>query len=188
MRKAFVANSALYVGIWTAFALFFFSEDWTHRWFSSEMAPVLPLLSSWAVQGYTWALLAPIVLWLGRRFPFAESRRAVHLAAPAGLSVVCALVAAFVVSALAPRPGVSRVEILRDLSLYQFVSSPTGFHQDIMAYWMVFGLQFTSIYYGKYRERERHAFQLKIDEAALRAELATAELSSLRRHIQPELV
>src|SRR5262249_61100452 len=111
MRKAFVANSALYVGIWTAFALFFFSEDWTHRWFSSGAAPVLPLLSSWAVQGYTWALLAPVVLWLGRRFPFAGPRRAIHLAAPAGLSAGVALVPAPVPSVRAARPRRHRARV-----------------------------------------------------------------------------
>src|SRR5262249_31055706 len=62
------------------------------------------------------------------------------------------------------------------------------FHQDLIAYWIIFGLQFTSINYQKYRERERRALQLEVDEAALRTQLVDAELTGFRWQLQPELV
>src|SRR5262245_45576824 len=105
MSKSFATKSVAYVGAWAAFALFFFSEDWTHERFSSGAAPFLPLLASRAVQACTWIFLAPVVLWLGRRFPFAESRRARHLLAHVGLSAACGLVPAILVWTLAPIPG-----------------------------------------------------------------------------------
>jgi two-component system sensor histidine kinase LytS len=64
----------------------------------------------------------------------------------------------------------------------------TGFSQDILAYWVVFCLQYAATYHMRYREQERRAAQLQVDEADLRAQLAGAELTRLRRQLQPRLV
>jgi two-component system sensor histidine kinase AlgZ len=64
----------------------------------------------------------------------------------------------------------------------------TGFFQDFLAYWVVLCLQYASKYHLKYREQERLAAQLQIDEEDLRAQLFSAELTNLRRQLQPELV
>jgi sensor histidine kinase YesM len=128
------------------------------------------------------------VLWFGRRFSFEESRRAVDALAHIAFGLVCASAAALVDCVMAPRPGVTRQALFHIHSFDQLVSFPTGFHQDILAYWIVFGLQYTSRYYRRSREREQHALQLQLDEARLRAQLTDAELTSLRRQLRPELL
>jgi hypothetical protein len=171
------------------FGLFFFSASLKDsRYWHGSTLPVVPLLASSLTQAYTWALLTPIVWWFGRRFPFAETHHAVHGVAHVLLSVLCALFAAVFDCAVAPHPGVMRGDIFRLHSFVQVLTFPGGFHQGVVAYWIVFGLQYTATYFRMHREREQRALQLEVDGAVLRAQLAGAELSSVRRQLQPQLL
>jgi hypothetical protein len=188
MHRTTAKNAVAYVAVWTLFGLFFFSQNVVTTGFWLESPSRVALLISWLTQAYTWALLTPTVLWLSVRVPFAESHRLTHALAHIAASVALALLAVLVVTVIAPRPGADWGDFLRARSLTRLITLPTGFHRDFIAYWIVFGFNYTSVYYRKYRERERRALQLKRDEAALRAQLADAELDRLRRQLQPRTV
>jgi hypothetical protein len=187
-RERIAKKAALYVAAWTAFALFFFSKTATQAGFWLGGASLKLLLASWLTQAYTWVLLTRVVLWLGRRFPIEGSRRALHVSAHVTFSVVCASLVALAVAFIAPRSSVTGGEIVPLHSFTRTVMYQTGFFQDFLAYWVVICLQYVSSYHLKYREQERLAAQLQIDEADLRAQLFGAELAGLRRQLQPELV
>ena len=181
-------KAAIYLGAWTAFALFFISKRVVQAGFWLGGTPLRPLLASWFLQAYAWVGLTPVVLWLGRRFPIRESRRALSVIAHLIFSVLCASLVALAVAFLAPRSGLTRGELIHSPSFARMLMYQTGFFQSLLAYWVVFCLQYASSYHLKYREQERRSAQLQVDEADLRAQLASAELTSLRRQLQPRLV
>ena len=57
----------------------------------------------------------------------------------------------------------------------------TGFHENIITYWGILGIQWGFRYYRGFREREMHASELK-------AQLVKAQLSALKMQLQPHFL
>src|ERR1035441_3493208 len=54
---------------WTFVAIFFFTQGLVQKLASHDPTPWWHYLLTWLVGVYITALLTPVVLWLGRRFP-----------------------------------------------------------------------------------------------------------------------
>jgi hypothetical protein len=73
MRRGFelrLRQCAAYFLLWTVPGLFMFSQGMVQKAFSHDPDPWWHYLTSWMVGVYLWCLLTPVILWLGRRFPF----------------------------------------------------------------------------------------------------------------------
>jgi two-component system, LytTR family, sensor kinase len=170
-----------YFFAWTVFGFFNFSRELTRRLYWHEATHWQETLASWMVGVYLTAALTPVVLWLGRRWPIERqtwrTRVLVHLALSAVFSAVeLALeTAAFIQLRLA--------ESVTDHSF--MVGFPvllvTGFHENIITYWGILGIQWGFRYYRGFREREMHASELK-------AQLVKAQLSALKMQLQPHFL
>ena len=170
-----------YFFAWTVFGFFNFSRDLTRRLYWHEATHWQETLVSWMVGVYITAALTPVVLWLGRRWPIERqtwrTRVPLHLALSAAFSAVeLALeTVAFI-----------QLRLVESVTKHSFlVGFPvllvTGFHENIITYWGILGIQSGFRYYRGFREREMHASELK-------AQLVKAQLSALKMQLQPHFL
>jgi two-component system, LytTR family, sensor kinase len=170
-----------YLLAWTAFGLFNFSREMTGRLYWHEQTRWREALTSWMVGVYILAALTPIVLWLGKRWPVERqswrTRVPLHLA----LSIV------FSAAELALETVVFiQLGLLTSVMKHSFlIGFPTlvvlGFHENIVTYWAILGIQSGFRYYRGFQERELHASELK-------AQLVKAQLSALKMQLQPHFL
>jgi hypothetical protein len=170
------------VGFWLFFGLLNASQ--TFLGFRMENFP-LPLgrMFTFQMLGWgSWALLTPLVLWLGRRFPLERgsllSGLLVHV--PACMLVAAAHIAffSFLSMRLAPYGGSSR-----PLPFWErfFGTATSQFHIDLLIYAATLGTSYAISFYERYREREVRATQLE-------AQLAQAQLQALKMQLHPHFL
>ena len=185
--KRDLRNYPLYFLIWTIIGVFFFSQGIVQKFFSHDPTPWWHHLLSWLVGVYLWALLTPGVLWLGRRFPIERRdwvrRGALHLL----LGVVVTLVQLAVESAILPRLGVFPTLMTKFTSTLAFLLV-IGFHNGIMTYWTVLGVQYGVRYYQDYQERKQEALRLELHASELQSQLVQAQLGVLKMQLQPHFL
>jgi two-component system LytT family sensor kinase len=126
---------------------------------------------------YAWAVLTPIVVALGQRFPLDRGRRlsaiGVHVAASLASSLLVATVSAGA-DALVRSSPVALPRLIRGWFL-------AGLPGTTLAYFAVLGISYALFSAARLRARERHAEQLA-------AQLTDARLSALRMQLQPHFL
>jgi two-component system, LytTR family, sensor kinase len=171
----------VYFLIWTAVGLFFasYSPLWGRHVFRAPISWDDALVSNLTFY-YIWACIAPLVLWLGRRFPFERSTwltaLLVHIPTSVFMSAVQLFVAEVVSQSLSAEPMKlydAFREIQRTVAVY--------FHMNVLTYWAVLGVGYGRDYYVKFREREVRAVQLQ-------AQLTQAQLQALKMQLHPHFL
>ena len=138
---------------------------------------------AWQIAGWWfWAAATPLVLWLGRRFPFERASLArslpVHAAACLLVSAAYTAYAAALMRALTPFGAATNPRPFADVFLGRLLSQ---FHIDLLIYCAILGTGHALGYYARLRERERQAAQLE-------ARLAEAQLEALRAQLHPHFL
>ena len=180
-------RSAIYFIVWTVVGVFSFSQGLTQKFFSGDPTPSWHYLVSWLVGVYIWALLTPVILWIGRRFPIERRnwlrRSALHL-----LFGVCfSVIQLALESAVLPRVGVFPSIMKGFVGTFLFLLV-IGFHSGIVTYFMLLGIQSGFRYYHRSRERERQALQLELRASELQSQLMRARLGALKMQLQPHFL
>jgi two-component sensor histidine kinase len=149
--------------------------------FTDTPAPFAVLFALNLGYWYSWAVLAPGILWLSRRFPLDKHRWRrsvlVHLAG------VFVFTTAHVGMALATRMatswaiGESTAGWLIEAQRMYFLN----FDWEMMTYWAVVGLSHALGYHREARTRALRASQLE-------TRLVEAQLQSLQRQLQPHFL
>jgi signal transduction histidine kinase len=169
-----IRRIALYIGAWTLVGLLFGSQAVLYSLYTSTPRIWRPLASSLA-DWYLWALLTPLILLVGRRFPLVRSGwwwRSFPALFVAGLL--------FTALKIALRAGLG--ELIPGLPRAPFgVMLISQFHVHVATFWVILGIGAAFEYYGKYRERELKASQLE-------SRLAQAQLDVLRMQLQPHFL
>ena len=166
---------------WTAFGLFNFSRELTRRLYWHEPTRWREMLVSWMVGVYITAALTPVVLWLGERWPII--RRTWRTRVPLHLALSIAFSA---VELALETVAFMQLGLLESLMKHSFLTGFTvlvvaGFHENIITYWGVLGIQSGFRYYRRFQERELHASELQ-------AQLVRAQLSALKMQLQPHFL
>lgn len=172
--RPWLTRLALIFGAWTVYALFSASQGYLSRAYSQPVN-FKPVFLYSLLESYTWAVLTPLVLWLGGRFLI--RRRNCWYTVP--LQIVCAIAFAFIHTQV----------FVQLLPLIGYKTSPamassllrTRLHSDFLTYWLLVGLSHALDYYRKYQERELKATQLE-------ARLAQAQLLALKMQLQPHFL
>lgn len=153
------------------------------RFFSEKPTPFWVLLGLNVGYWWAWALLAPIVLSLARRFPFEGGRwrrsLPVHVVAVLVLTFAHILMTEAVHYAIvtglwgepARAPWWTRVT-------RTFVMS---FDWEMMTYWAIVGFWHAATYYGEAQART-------LRESQLETRLAEAQLQALQRQLHPHFL
>ncbi len=170
-----------YFFAWTVFGLFNFSRELTRRLYWHEQTHWQETLTSWMVGVYITAALTPVVLWLGRRWPIERqtwrTRVPLHLALSIVFSAVELALETVVFIQLGLLESVMKHSFLIGFPLLVVA----GFHENIITYWGILGIQSGFRYYRGFQERELHASELK-------AQLVKAQLSALKMQLQPHFL
>jgi two-component system LytT family sensor kinase len=179
---------ALSIVVWTLIGLFFFSQDaarivlWRQRTsFTDEF--LARMAGAWIS-----ALLTPAVLWAGDRFRL-ERRNWMQVIA---LNLLFAVL--FAIVQLASETAIYlKASILANFlqkSFWQaFVQMlAVGFHENIVVYWLIIGVQASARYYKSYREQEKAALLLRVEAAELQTQLIASRLSALKIQLQPHFL
>lgn len=130
---------------------------------------------------YITAALTPAVLWIGRRLPI--SRKA--WVRPAALHFLFSCIFSVVEIALETIVFL-QLGLLRDLFRGSFATAfplllVAGFHENVITYWAVIGIQSGLRYYRQYQERELRASELE-------AQLTRSQLSTLKMQLRPHFL
>ena len=172
MNVSRVKIALVVLAAWTALALFFLPQTYV----LNLRAPV-PLSLGWAFVAtaalfYVWALLTPLVLWLGRRFPFERGvmlrRLAVHVAAAIAVSALHLVLLV----------GVNRL-LERGTPDYQppvpaFALIIGYGATNVMIYWGLVAVGQAFVYFRRYQDREFR--------------LVEAQLQALRTQLHPHFL
>jgi two-component system, LytTR family, sensor kinase len=172
---------------WTFLGLFLLSQDLTRKLFSHDPTPWWHFLLSWLTGVYICALLTPAILWLGRRFPIERKNWPRRLPLHLLFSILFAVFELALDSAILPH--------LRIFPAYMKTSSSTfallmilSFHQNVLSYWTILGIQYAVRYYHAYQERERQALRLELHASELKTQLTRAQLGALKMQLQPHFL
>jgi two-component system, LytTR family, sensor kinase len=190
MRSALsrrLRDQGIYVLVWTVIGLFFFSQALTQRAFSRDPTPPSHYLIAWAVGSYIWALLTSLVLWLGRRFPIERGNWPRRMTFHFLFSLALGLIQLAIEAAILFRIGVFP-SVMKSLGMTFGFLLILGFHQNIVTYWVILGIQYTFRYYRRYHEREQQALQLELHASELKTQLVRAHLSALKMQLQPHFL
>lgn len=186
LKKTLRTYAAFFL-VWTALGLFFFSQGMVQKVVSNDPNPWWHHLASWMVGVWTWFLLTPTILRLGRRFPL-ERKHWVRVA-----SVHLVLSVAVSLGQLA-----GEAAILRGLKLFPAIMTTytatltfllvIGFHQGVITYWGILAIQFGFDWYARYEERRKEALRLELRSSQLESRLMQAQLSALKMQLQPHFL
>ena len=187
LSKRNLRTYALIFLAWTVVGLFFFSQALTQKLFTRDPTPWWNYLVSWLVGVYTSAILTPVILWLGRRFPIERRNWPRRIALHLLLSIAFSFTQLAWESAILPFIGVFPA-IMKGFVQTFFVVFMLGFHGNITTYFTLLGMQYGWRYYRKYQEREREALRLELDASELRTQLMRAQLSALKMQLQPHFL
>ena len=173
---------AVVFGIWTFFAVLNASQVFIGMR-AEGMDHSFGTMLAWQLSNwYLWALLTPLILWLGRRFPFERARWARSLAVH---FLFCALVAVahsalhnLATIYIRPFGALTNERPFLDMFWGRLASQ---FHLYVLIYGTILGAGYAFNYYVKFRERETRASQLE-------AQLAQAQLHALKMQLHPHFL
>jgi signal transduction histidine kinase len=161
-----------YVALWTAIGALFAAQSYiTYSYSGTRAVSGLRLLGFALADWYVWALLAPAIFWLTRRFSFTRRpwlAMAVHLPATLVFLVV-RMELRVLVGQLIPAVRMGPAGIMTSMALQVFV------------YWTIVAVALALQYQRMYREEQVAAVGLK-------TQLARAELGLLKMQLQPHFL
>jgi two-component system, LytTR family, sensor kinase len=163
----------LLAALWTVPALLSTFETVVFASLSGHPLPVWRAFISEASGWYTWALVTPLIIRMGIRYPVTWRNALVHAAAALGAGSAQALVSAGVdhFTAVTSRPffPIARAWFLSQLPF------------TVVIYVAIFGVSYALRERRRAESRERHAERLS-------KELAEAHLRALRMQLQPHFL
>lgn len=170
----------LILGIWSAYGLLTSTQVHLSSGLSGGMAiPWAKSLLLQLPQAYTWAVVTPVIVWLGRRFPLVRERWlgnvVIHLVICLSFVFLIDLGYAFHVSNVLP-PATPR-PLLAQATRYFVV----WVLSDGMLYWTILSVSYAIDHYRRFRERELTA-------ARLETQLAQADLQALKMQLHPHFL
>ena len=190
MRRT--SKSALHRGTtlflaWTVLGLFMFTQGLIQKLANHDPYPWWHHLAGFMVGVYVWCLLSPVVLWLGRRFPFERKHWTRRIATHLGLGLAVAVLQLGSEGAILYLIGVFPTIMTSFTATFAFLVV-IGFHQAYLMYWVILGIQYGFGWYRRYEERKQEALRLELHSSQLQSQLAQANLSALKMQIQPHFL
>lgn len=172
---------------WTALGLFMFSQGIVQKSFSRDPTPWTHHLIGWLVGVWVWFLATPLVFWLGRKLPLERRYWLRRTLAHLGLAFLVALIQLAVEAVIVHAVGIFPEFMSTWASAFAFLLI-IGFHQGILTYWTVLGVQQGFAWYRRYEERQQEALRLQLRSSQLEGQLVQARLGALKMQLQPHFL
>jgi len=179
---------AFYFLAWTLVGLVYFAQNVTRRFYWEDPNPWQDL-RYWSVNIYMSALLTPLIIAAGRRWPLERQRLGWLLLLHLALSIAWALTrlqleATFHLAWNEFWPIQPPVTVRSEYTLL-FIF---GFHTAVVAYWVVLAIQTAIRNYGRYQERAQVALRSELRASQLETQVAQARLGALKAQLQPHFL
>jgi two-component system LytT family sensor kinase len=179
---------AFYFLAWTLVGLVYFAQNVSRRFYWEDPNPWQDA-RYWIVVIYLSALLTPLIVWAGRRWPLEKQRLGRLLALHFLLSICWAvtrltLEAGFHLTWNEFWPIQPPITVTSEISLLFLF----GFHHAVIAYWVVLSIQTAMRYYARFQERAQAALLSDLRASQLEAQVAQARLGTLKAQLQPHFL
>ena len=179
---------AFYFLAWTLVGLIYFAQNVTRRFYWEDPNPWQDL-RYWSANIYISALLTPLIVWAGRRWPLEGQRIGRLLALHFLLSIAWALSrlsleATFHLTWNEFWPIQPPITFRSEVSLL-FIF---GFHTAVVAYWVVLSIQTAIRNYQRFQERAQAALRSELRASQLETQVAQARLGALKAQLQPHFL
>jgi sensor histidine kinase YesM len=179
---------AFYFLAWTLVGMIHFAQNVTRRFYWDDPNPWQDL-RYWMVNIYASALLTPLIVWAGRRWPLERQQMGKLLAMHFGLSIAwalsrIALEASFHLTWNQFWPIVPAVTFRSEITLLVIF----GFHTAVVAYWVVLSIQTAFRNYARFQERAQAVLRSDLRAAQLETQVAQARLGALKAQLQPHFL
>jgi two-component system, LytTR family, sensor kinase len=179
---------AFYFLAWTLVGLIYFAQNVTRRFYWEDPNPWQDL-RYWSANIYISALLTPLIVWAGRRWPLERQQIArlvgLHLLLSLGWALVkLCLEATFHLTWNEFWPIRPPVTLKSEVTLL-FIF---GFHTSVVAYWVVLSIQTAFNNYARFQERARAVLRSDLRAAQLETQVAQARLGALKAQLQPHFL
>lgn len=127
------------------------------------------------IDWYYWAVITPIVFWLGRQFPLEDTKNIRNLMVHLPIAILAAGIHIFLISAVinSGTPEVAFREV--------FVRTASSFGNSFLIYSGILAVCFSFSYSRRFKERE-------VQTANLKNELSQAQLHALQMQLQPHFL
>ncbi len=136
---------------------------------------------------YIWFAFTPLIFWFGRKFSFGRGKRwalnlLIHLLLSYVVVAIYIAITSSILIFLIKGQGIDAFWA-RYFDRFYMVG-----HYHVIIYWAILGAGVSFNYYKKYRERETEASRLLFRSKTLEAQLARAQLDSLKMQLHPHFL
>ena len=169
-----------FIATWTFIGLFYSSQTYLTYLYRQPIS--WPQAFSYALpEWYLWTVLSPAIFWLGKRLRI-EKKYA--------LKSVAILIPTSMIFSLVHLSGNSSMQLLlhssESVTVEMISKSIQGsflfkFHFNLVVFWVILGVRYTTDFYRRFREGELLATQLE-------ARLAQAQLQALKMQLNPHFL
>jgi len=179
---------AFYFLAWTLVGLINFAQNVTRRYYYDDPNPWQDL-RYWCFNIFIAALLTPLIVAAGRRWPLERQ----HLPRLIGVHVLVSLGWALLKLCLEATfhltwnefwPITPPITVRREVTLLFLY----GYHLSVVAYWVVLSIQTAYRNYERFQERARAALRSDLRSSQLEAQVAQARLGALKAQLQPHFL
>jgi signal transduction histidine kinase len=179
---------AFYFLAWTLVGLINFAQNVTRRYYYDDPNPWQDL-RYWCFNIFIAALLTPLIVAAGRRWPLERQ----HLPRLIGVHVLVSLGWALLKLCLEATfhltwnefwPITPPITVRREVTLLFLY----GYHLSVVAYWVVLSIQTAYRNYERFQERARAALRSDLRGSQLEAQVAHARLGALKAQLQPHFL
>jgi sensor histidine kinase YesM len=173
---------------WTLVGLIYFAQNVTRRFYWDDPNPWQDL-RYWSVNIYLAALLTPLIVWAGRRWPLERQ----HLPRLIGLHLLLSIAWELLRLALEAavhltwnefwpiQPPISFRSEIQLLFIF-------GFHTGVVTYWVVLSIQTALRNYASFQERAQAVLRSELRASQLETQVAQARLGALKAQLQPHFL
>ena len=177
-----------YLLAWTLVGLIYFGQNVTRRFYWDDPSPWQDL-RYWMANIYISALLTPLVVWAGRRWPLERQ----HLLRLVGLHALLSLLWACLRLSLEASFHLTWNQFWPITPPITFKSEITllfifGFHTGVVAYWVVLSIQTAIRNYARFQERAQALLRSDLRASQLETQVAQARLGALKAQLQPHFL
>ena len=180
MKRRWLEALAIFA-VATALGIFFTTQLQIYSAVTGEPMGFLDSLRMQIVPWYAWAVLTPIIFWMGETFRISRERWLLNLLILAFFGIPIVLIKMFMQYPIIPLISAD----LLDAEWYTWHHwrqvTVGSFHMNYIYFWMIAGLNHGFFYYNRYRESELQA-------SLLEARLSQAHLQMLRMQLNPHFL
>jgi two-component system, LytTR family, sensor kinase len=173
---------------WTLVGMIYFAQNVTRRFYWDDPNPWQDL-RYWSVNIYLAALLTPLIVWAGRRWPLERHHLprliGLHLLLSIGWETLrLSLEAAFHLTWNEFWPIEPPITFKSEITLL-FIF---GFHTGVVTYWVVLSIQTAIRNYARFQASAQAALRSDLRASQLETQVAQARLGALKAQLQPHFL